>query len=181
MARKPKVDIIVLQKMIEQGKTFTECAKHFGVTPAAITIARKKLILNNTAISVSGGAPIIYDKQLRTIDQLNKINQEANKILDLMMGVINGKKESLLELQETIGLKGRDPYETALKAMNEIRSQLKLQVDIYQMLFDVKAAQEFQEEVLTAIGEEEPGVRERIINRLNKKRALRGAIQQPGR
>ncbi len=77
----------------------------------------------------------------------------------------------------TIEFKFKDPRELALKAMAEIRSQLKLQLEIFQCLYDMKAVQEFQDEVLTAIGDVTPDVRKRIIHKLNEKRAIRSVIK----
>jgi hypothetical protein len=61
--------------------------------------------------------------------------------------------------------------------MAEIRGQLRLQLEIFQTLYDMKAVEEFQREVLSAIGEASPEVRNAIIGRLNQKRAIRSAIR----
>ena len=79
--------------------------------------------------------------------------------------------------EEVIEFKLKDPRELALKAMAEIRGQLKLQLEIFQTLYDMKAVQEFQEEVLSSIGEAAPEVRNAIIGRLAKKRALRSTLK----
>ena len=50
--------------------------------------------------------------------------------------------------EEVVEYKLKDPRELALKAMAEIRGQLKLQLEIFQALYDMKAVQEFQQEVL---------------------------------
>ena len=73
--------------------------------------------------------------------------------------------------------KMKDPRELALKAMAEIRGQLKLQLEIFQALFDLNAAQEFQNEVLEAIGEASSETRDAIINRLNQRRAIRSVVR----
>ena len=96
----------------------------------------------------------VVDKNLNAIDQLYKINEMANQLLD--------------ELETKPNLK--------LKVMAEIRGQLKLQLEIFQCLYDMKAIQEFQNEVLTIIGEVAPDVRKRIIHSLSEKRAIRSAI-----
>jgi hypothetical protein len=72
--------------------------------------------------------------------------------------------------------KFKDPRELALKAMLEIRGQLNLQLDIYRTLYDLKAMKDFQEEVLQAIGEVAPDVRERIISGFQKRRAIHAAF-----
>ena len=97
----------------------------------------------------------VVDKSLNAVDQLQKINNEANRLLD--------------ELEQTPELK--------LKVMAEIRGQLKLQLDIFQTLYDMKAVQEFQQEVLGAIGEASQEVKNAIIGKLNEKRAIRTAIR----
>jgi len=196
MARKPKIDIVKLDNLLNKfNKSETECAEYFGVSPSAISKAKSKLNNFITKTTVLEAAPIVYQRNLNTVDQLNKINRDANEILDLVMGWARGDENCIriletqvkkvkwrekdgedreLDVQE---IKFKDPREIALKAMAEIRNQLKLQLEIYQTLYDVKAAEEFQQEVLTAIGEAAPDVRARIIINLQEKRAIRSAIQ----
>lgn len=191
-----KIDVIKLKRYLKSGKSPTECAKIFGVTGPAISQAKKKLSGLLTKTTVMEAAPVVYQENLNTLEQLNKINQDANEILDLVMGWARGDENCIriletqvkkvkwrenatgedreLDIQE---IKFKDPRELALKAMQEIRSQLKLQLEIYQTLYDVQAAEEFQKEVLKAIGEVEPSVRDRIIQKLKENRAIRAAIQ----
>ena len=70
----------------------------------------------------------------------------------------------------------KDPRELALKAMAEIRGQLNLQLEIFKTLHDMKAMQEFQEEVLEVIGKVDPSARAAIITGLNQRRAVRGSV-----
>ena len=151
----PKIDIIKLNRMLTAGKSVKDCAQYFNVTPSAISQAKKNLnvaVVKNVALE---NAHRVVDKNLNTVDQLQKINIHANQLLD--------------ELQQTPELK--------LKIMAEIRGQLKLQLDIFQSLFDMKATQQFQQEVLSAIEEVSTDVRNRIVNRLSQKRAIRTAIK----
>ena len=60
----------------------------------------------------------------------------------------------------------------ALKAMHEIREQLKLQFEMLKALYDMDNVAAFQEEVLTTIGEVEPDVRKRIIEKLKERRVI---------
>ena len=152
---KPKVDVVKLNQMLRQGKSVKQCAKFFGVTPGAISQHKRNLnlaVVKNVALEK---AHRVVSKNLDVIDQLCKINRQANCLLD--------------DLEQKPELK--------LKIMAEIRGQLKLQLDIFQCLYDLKSVQEFQEEVLQTIGEASPDVRTQIINRLNKKRAVRSAIK----
>ena len=69
------------------------------------------------------------------------------------------------------------PQDVALKAMKEIRGQLKLQLEIFQALYDMTAVAEFQKEVLEAIGDVAPEVRTRIIDNLQKRRIIRSTLE----
>jgi len=150
-----KIDIIKLNRMLTSGKSVKDCAKQFSVTPSAISQAKKMLsvaVVKNVAME---NAHRVVEKNLDAVDQLQKINVEANRLLD--------------ELEEIPELK--------LKIMAEIRGQLKLQLEIFQTLYDMKAVQEFQKEVLSAIGEASPEVRNAIVGKLNQKRAIRSFIR----
>ena len=189
---KQKIDRVQLSQMLKSGKPQKEIAQVFGVTESAISKAKKELnlcVVKNLALENAGR---VVDKNLNAIDQLQKINEHANWLLDLLMGWQKGDSEALQVLESQVATKKvrvgdkeefvkefkfKDPRELALKAMAEIRGQLKLQLEIFQCLYDMKAVQEFQEEVLTAIGEASPDVRKRIIHRLNEKRAIRSTIK----
>ena len=150
-----KIDKVKLSQMLRSGKAQREIAQVFGVTESAVSKAKKELNLNVVKNVVLENAHRVVDKNLNAIDQLYKINEAANKLLD--------------ELEEKPDLK--------LRAMAEIRNQLRLQLDIFQSLYDMKAVQEFQDEVLTAIGDASSDVRDKIIRSLNEKRAIRSAVK----
>ncbi len=172
---KPKIDRVKLSQMLRSGKRPKEIAQFFSVSEAAISKARKELnlaVVKNVALE---SAHRVVDKHLNTIDQLRKINEYANEILDLLMLWSRGDEDALRVLQGQ-GQAKRDPRELALKAMQEIREQLGLQLDIFKTLYDAQAVAEFQKEVLTAIGEVAPDVRDKIIQKLKENRALRQSV-----
>jgi predicted transcriptional regulator len=187
-----KIDIVKLNQLIKSGKSVKECAKYFGVTPSAISQAKKGLnvaVVKNVALE---NAHRVVDKNLNAVEQLQKINGYANDLLDLLMRWNNGDDEALQILETQVATKKirvgdqeeyirefkfKDPRELALKAMAEIRGQLKLQLEMFQALYDLKAVEEFQNEVLTAIGEENKDVRDRIVQRLCERRAVRAAVK----
>lgn len=186
-----KIDKIKLSQMLRSGKTGNECAQYFGVTKGAISQARKELriaIVKNVALE---SAPAIVEKNLNAVEQLQKINGYANELLDLLMRWNRGDEAALQILEGQVRkvnigtrkdpewieeYKMKDPRELALKAMAEIRGQLGLQLDIFKTLYDIQAVADFQKEVLTAIGEVSPDVRDRIISRLKEGRALRQSV-----
>lgn len=193
--RKRKIDYIKLKKMLLSGKTSKACAENFGVSQAAISKAKKEMgvaVNKNVALE---SAPKVVEKNLDAVDQLQKINSDANEILDLLMRWNRGDDEAIRVLESQVKrvkfknkgdgedveipiteIKFKDPRELALKAMGEIRNQLKLQLDIFQTLYDIKAVKAFQEEVLAVIGEASPDVRDKIINNLREKNAVRQSL-----
>ncbi|MBW1690822.1 MAG: hypothetical protein JRF35_01860 [Deltaproteobacteria bacterium] len=190
MATEAKIDFDVLNRLITQGKSTTEIAKYFSCTPGAVSQAKKKLkisVVKNVALE---NAHKVVGQDLDAVAQLQKINQDANEILDLLMRWNRGDEAALQVLESQVRkvrigktekfveeFKFKDPRELALKAMAEIRGQLNLQLEIFQALYDMKAVQEFQEEVLTIIGEVDKNVRREIIERLKARRAVRSAVQ----
>jgi len=166
---KPKIDRVKLNQMLRAGKPQKEIAQKFGVSEGAISKAKQELrisVVKNLALE---SAHRVVDKSLNAVDQLQNINSTANELLETAMSIIRGEKPP-------VKMKG-DPRDVALKAMQEIRNQLRLQLDIFQSLYDMKAVQEFQHEVLSAIEEVSPDVRNRIVNRLSQRRAIRSAIK----
>lgn len=187
-----KLSTAELLRRVDAGDTYAEIAKDHGITRQAVYKRVVALRGKTTRAVVSAKVERVVDQKLDAVDQLQKINDHANELLDLCMAWGRGDDEALqiLESQRTtrtvrIGdeeidvtqFKFKDPRELALKAMAEIRGQLKLQLEIFQALYDLRAAQEFQDEVLQAIGEVSADVRKQIIHRLNQKRAIRSAVR----
>jgi hypothetical protein len=97
-------------------------------------------------------------------DALQVIESQVRKIK------VRGQEEKVTEY------KFKDPREMALKAMQEIREQLKLQLEIFQALFDMRAVQQFQAEVLEVVGSVSTEARDEIIRRLTERNALRSTL-----
>jgi hypothetical protein len=188
---KPKIDRVKLSRMLNAGKAQREIAQVFGVTEGAISKAKKELKISVVKSVALESAHRVVDRNLDTIAQLQKINEYANEMLDLLMRWNRGDDEALrileTQVREVKVGKGdnteavkkynfKDPRELALKAMAEIRGQLNFQLDIFKTMYDMAAVAEFQREVLSVIGDEAPDVRDRIIKRLKESRALRQSV-----
>jgi predicted transcriptional regulator len=186
-----KIDDLELQKLIDQGLNQVEIAKHFGVTKVAVCQKLKRLAERKTKVTVMEKAGQIVEKKLDALDQLKKINAYANELLDLLMRWNRGDEEALQIFESQVAnkkirigkktefvkeYKFSDPRQLALRAMGEIREQLRLQMDIFKTLYDLQAVEEFQKEVLTEIGNAAPDIRDRIIHNLKKRRAVRSAF-----
>lgn len=181
---------IELKRLVKQGLSCSEIAKRLGVTKGAVSMrlkAMKEAITKDVALRNAGE---IVQREINAMDQLQKINAHANEILDLLMAWQRGEPEALQILESQVRyvkvngkeepvkeFKFKDPRELALRAMQEIRGQLKLQLELFQALCDLQAVLAFQEEVLEAIGAASPEVRDRIIKNLQERRAIRSTLE----
>jgi len=189
---KQKIDRVRLSRMLREGKSQKAIAQSMGVSEAAISKAKKELNINVVKSVALENAHKVVDKNLDAVGQLQNINEKANQILNELTGkdqviekmvkavegslTYEGDLKKQREHIRQIVLQVQKDKNTALKACAEIRGQLSLQLDIFKTLYDMQAVAEFQREVLTAIGEESPDVRNRIIQRLKESRALRQSV-----
>ncbi len=182
---KPKIDRVQLNQMLKKGKSQKFAAQFFGVTEAAISRAKREMKLHVTKAVALERAHEVISEHLNTTAQLQGINQKTNLILDGLMRQIKkgGPAREMGKLREI-----------ALKASQEIRGQLSLQLEIFKTLTDVTAIVEFQKEVLTVIGEANEcpecgaeifckacgvkiDLRRLIIEKLKQARALRSGVE----
>lgn len=200
MGRPAKIDIEELERMmLKEGKTITECAEHFNVSISAISQQRKKLgiaVKKGVAKSVcTERAPMVVAQRLNAVEQLQKINQDANELLDLCMKWQRGDEEALRILESQVRyimvgsgdkkeavkeFKFKDPRELALSAMAEIRNQLRLQLEIFKTLYDTEAVKEFQQELIELLGETSPELRNKFIQKLREKGVVRSILECAG-
>ena len=159
-----------LFQLIKDGNSPSEIARKMGVTKGAVSKRLKSLNMAITKDVTFRKVDKIIRKEINAVDQLQKINANANEVLERAMRVIRGEEKCQDDMQ-------RDPREVALKAMQEIRGQLKLQLDIFQVLYDMRAVAEFQQEVLEAIHDASPEVRERIVRNLQERKAVRSTLE----
>ena len=190
---KPKInDHKLLQLIDKDGLNQSEAAKKIGVSRQAVNKRLQDIRGKTTKVVVAKKIEEVVDHKIDAIEQLTRINEYANEILDLLMRWNSGDDEVLQVLESQVAskkvrvgseelkvqeVKLKDPRELALKAMAEIRGQLKLQLEIFQALFSLQAAEEFQNVVLETIAEVDPKLRNEILRRLNDKRAVRSAVR----
>lgn len=189
---KCKINDRKLLRMVDQGETQVAAAEFFGVSKQAVNKRLKELRGKTTKVIVAKKIERAIDRKIDAMDQLIRINEYANEILELVMKWGRGDDEALQVLESQIKTKKvrvgkeeinvqefklKDPKELALKACAEIRNQLKLQLEIFQTLYSLQAAEEFQNIILETIAEVDPNVRNEIIRRINSKRAIRSVLR----
>ena len=190
MGRKLKTDIVKLRELHGTGMRVTDIAKELEVSKGTVSKQLKILGLAAVRSVVVEQAPKVVKKSINAIEQLEKINRDANEILDLVMRWNRGEPEALQALESQVKrvrvgeseefevkeVKFKDPRELAVKVMAEIRGQLSLQLEILQTLHDIKAVQEFQQELIELLGEIDPKARNEFLRRIDERAALQRAI-----
>ena len=151
---KDKIDIVKLNRLLRSGKSQQGCAEYFGCSPSAISQAKKKLNINVVKDVQLRSAHKVVEYNLNVMDQLRKINDYANDLLDRI----------------------EDEPHTAIKICAEIRAQLRLQIDILESMHNFKMVAAFQEEVLDVINSVDGRLKDEIVSRLKQRRALRQSV-----
>ena len=172
-----KIDERKLVQYLKEGRTQAWIARRFGCSRVSVNhkIARLK---STTVANVAPVAGHVIAREIRTIDQLCKINRTANALLDSLETTVE-----TVEIDPITGVETRNTTKTidqpaiALKAMAEIRKQLEFQLGIFQSLADVKAIKEFQDTVLEVLGQEAPEIRDKVVKALVSKNAMRAALE----
>jgi uncharacterized protein YjgD (DUF1641 family) len=114
--------------------------------------------------------PNFIEKMLDVVQQIHDSNQKAWENVEEL-----SKAEEIDKFLGN-GIKFRKK-DLLVRFLAEIRQQNEATMKMMQMMFDGKAVQEFQEEVLAAIAEVDRDVAEQIRRRLVEKRAVRTAIK----
>jgi predicted transcriptional regulator len=188
---KTKLSDKKLLGLVDEGLSLAEIAREHGISRQAVSKRLIELRGKTTKAVVAKKVSEIVERKIDALEQLNKINTYANELLDLLMRWNRGDEEAIQILESQVRkvkvgsgddvewikeYKFKDPRELALRAMAEIRGQLSLQLEIFQALFSLQAAEEFQNTVLEVIREVDPHVRDKIIRRLNERRTIRQAV-----
>jgi hypothetical protein len=172
-----EISDVQLEQLVKKGNGVSKIAQILNVSKGAVSKRLKQLNIGITKNVTLANAGEIVRKEINAVGQLQKINAHANELLDLLMACMDGDEAKRKGALKKLGDGVKDPKELALKAMQEIRGQLKLQLEIFQALYDMQAVAEFQKEVLEAIEDASPEIRDRIIFNLKEKRAIRSTLE----
>ena len=164
---KPKIDIRKMERLLREGKSQRDVAQVFGVSESAISHAKKSLRKNIVRTVGLERANEVVTAHLDVMGQLRRINLAIDEELTRAKVVVakaDGKDQ--LALQNII-----------IRLSSEVRRQLDLQMEIFELWYQGRAVIEFQQIVLTAIEEVSPELKERIIRKLQKERAVRSGVE----
>jgi len=172
--------------------TQTKAAKELGVSRQAVSRRLQEIRGKTTKVIVAKKVEQVIDRQFDSMDQLNRINDYTNEILDLVMAWGRGDDLALQVLESQIKKKKvrvgneeievpefklKDPREIALKACGEIRNQIKLQFEIFQAIYSLQEVEEFQKTVVEVLGEVSPEMRDQFVKKLMARPSVRAALR----
>ena len=141
-----------IDKAILEGVPIRRIVAQFGASQG--TIQRHKKHVSQQLLKAKNAEDLASGDTL--LEQMKKINENANKLLDTAMGSTEKGKNT-------------NPG-VAIMAMREIRGQLALQLDIFKVMYDMKGMKEFQEEVISILDELGPKVKDKFLKKLKEKR-----------
>jgi predicted transcriptional regulator len=139
----------------KEGLSQAAAAKELGVSRQAVNTRLKQLRGKTTYAVAAAKVEQAIDSKLDVVEQLKGINQVAQDLL------------------ASVG----DDAHLSVKLMAEIRNQLRLMMDVYEMLYSLEGAAQFQQTVLEVLEECDPGLRQQAIIKLNEKSSLRAALR----
>jgi len=145
----------LMLKMVNSGTPQADIARNFGVSPSAINKRLRQLRGRTTYAVAAAKVEQLIDGKIDIVNQLNAINAKAHTLL--------GKVE--------------DDPRLAVYLMAEIRNQLRLMMDVFETLYSLEGAAQFQQAVLETLEKCEPVLREEVIHRLNEQSSLRSALR----
>ena len=87
MARR-KFSDLELGERIREGKSVKDIAAEFGVSPRAVYKRAKQLNLNIGKEIMMNQAAVIVKQEINAADQLMKINETSNELLDLLIETV---------------------------------------------------------------------------------------------
>ncbi len=169
-----KISDARILKLMEKENNQAKVAARLGITPAAVCKRLKKIGFQKTMILSTKEAENAVGKGLSAVGQLKKINESALNMLSQLEEEIQAIDEKEDESEDSPFKKNaRDSKrQLLLQNLKEIREQVKTQMDIMKTLYDLKAMEEFQQEVIHCVNEVEPEASKRIIDALSKRTTL---------
>ena len=146
MAR-PKINPEELQRLLAEGRSQADAARHFGVSEAAISQRIQKLKILTSRVVALEKAGDVVDQKL-----------DANARLERVQRVIDEELCWAVDQAQQPGADRTALQDTILRLAAEVRQQLGLQLSITKTLVDLKVVREFQRSVVEVIAEESPDV-----------------------
>ena len=155
MPEKTINDTRLLRLIDKEDQSQSLAAKDMGVSRQAVSTRLKQLRGRTTYAIAAANVQQAVDSKLDVVEQLKSINQTAQDLLS----------------------QTEDDAHLSVKLMAEIRNQLRLMMDVYEMLYSLEGAAQFQQTVLEVLEDCEVELRKKVVAKLNEKSSLRAALR----
>jgi biotin operon repressor len=165
MAEK-KINDDKLLKLIRDGNSSAEAARKLGVGRAAVSKRLKALRVAVVKDVTLRSAGRLVDRGIDAMAQLTKINDSINAELDRIEQDAN----------KVTGSNRQGFQESRLKHVAELRKQIGLMADIYQLYANYEESKAFRRAVFEAIKECAPGAIPAIRQKLRDMHSVRSDL-----
>lgn len=192
------LDQVHLAQMLRNGSTVKECAEHFGVTMSAISQLKTKFMKEAAELPETSVVQI-DDGSIDSMRQIQDINATMTRMLRRLDKLIQREElrtDALDELQTRItenpdNIDAQEVFDkvwnnnlksilaiqmNSINASAEIRKQIELTIKIAETIYNVQNVQEFQNDILGVIASIDGSVKDKIVDGLKKRRAIRGLL-----
>jgi hypothetical protein len=160
-----------LVRLSNQGLSPPQMAERLQVTPQAIHKRLNALQGDSALLATRQPISVIERENFDIMRELGAVHNMARGILDKIQGVMDGTVDPA-SLEPLLG--GRSPADLLAKLLPEVRKQMAFCVTLQERVYNVERIRQLQNEVLSALGEVEPELREKIFNRLKEVVAVEG-------
>ncbi len=153
-----KIKVSELNRLLTEGKTTTEIAKHFNCTTGAVSQMKKKLNFARATDASTRLAPVLNDKSYH--------------VMDRYVGLINRCFTDLEWIENTVPPKAtseyRDWLEQKKKHTAEIRKLIATFADIRMKIYAVEKVEKAIRMMMEEIGRESIELQRRIAHRFRE-------------
>jgi hypothetical protein len=163
-----KINFRKLDELLREGKTGVEAAQYFGVSPGAISKARKQLkstVIRTVALERTTE---VIDAHLDILGQAQKTNRIINNELDA----------AILDI-EAARKQGKDPksiQDIIIRLAAEIRKQTETYISMAEAWRDFKEYEEFKAEILDLLKMVPEETRRAFESKVKERGLLRGTL-----
>jgi hypothetical protein len=161
-----KIDLAKLDELIKAGKSPKEIAEFFQCSEVAIWKARKKLGLAIASTLTPEATNKIIESDLDLMARMRKLTQVVNEQL----------KEAEKDILNATGPEKRAIQEVLIKVASEGRKQVETILHIGQIWYTHRAYADFLEETSDYLDRISPGAKQRILEGLQERQALRSSL-----
>lgn len=191
-----KIDEATMLQMYRDGKNTQQISKHFGVTWQAVANMRKRAEKRLARVPDVNRSEL-SQQNINTVSQLKLMNDQILSELRRSKRLIDREDRTVLEYDRLEKQVKKDPKNTELvkelkekfdginipeilkiqtniiAISGEVRKQIELQVRIYETIYNVTMANEFQEEIIEILRQVDPALKDTIIRKLKERRSIR--------